>query len=212
MIYYSEMITLPANPSFAFVLQWLLQNSYPVMFIGMIFEGPTIIAAASFAVTMGYFNLGTIFILAVLGDFIGDFIFYSIGYFGKKALLVKKYDQKFKVPETKIEKLKSLVATHPWKIITIVKLSPFLCMPGLVAIGSIHFSPKKFAKIITSIIIPKTIIFMFIGYFFGHAYNQIYKVLKNGVVGIIIIIVFIFLIQFAYKKISARITKKLENE
>lgn len=205
------MITLPANLTFPVALQWLLQHSYPVMLIGMIIEGPTIIAAASFAVTMGYFNLGTIFILAVLGDVIGDFIFYSLGYFGRIAL-IEKYDHKFKIPTTRIEKLKNLVEKHPWKIITVVKLSPLLPMPGLIAIGSAHLPPKKFAKIILSIIIPKTIIFMVIGYFFGHAYNQIYKIIQNGIAGIVIVIIFMFLMQLAYRKISAKISQKLENE
>jgi membrane protein DedA with SNARE-associated domain len=205
------MITLTTHPTFLSTLQWLLQNSYPVMFLGMIIEGPTIIAAASFAVTMGYFNLVTIFILAVLGDVIGDFIFYSLGYFGKTALF-KKYDRKHKVSETRLDKLKSLVHKHPGKIVAIVKLAPLLPMPGLVAIGSTHLPPKKFAKIILAIIIPKTILFMAIGYFFGHAYTQIYKIINDGVLGIIIVVVFLFLMQYGYKKISDRISQRLERD
>jgi len=205
------MITLPASSGFLGVLQWLLQNSYPLMFLGMIIEGPTIIAAASFAVTMGYFNLLIIFILAVIGDIIGDFIFYSLGYFGKMAF-VKKFDKKFKISETRIEKLKTLVEKHPWKIIAAIKLSPLIPMPGLIAIGSTHLPPKKFATIIISIIIPKTILFMSIGYFFGHAYNRIYKIINNGVYGILIILVVVFVVQYLYKKISAKISQKLESE
>lgn len=205
------MINFFANFTFSAALQWLLQNSYPLMFVGMIIEGPTIIAAASFAVTMGYFNLGIIFILAILGDIVGDFIFYSLGYFGRTAI-IEKYNRRFKIPKIKMDKLKNLVEKHPWKIITIIKLSPLLPMPGLITVGSTHLSPKKFIKIILSIIIPKTIIFMALGYFFGHAYNQIYKLIKNGVYGIIIIIVFIFLMQYFYRKISTKISRKLEKE
>jgi membrane protein DedA with SNARE-associated domain len=205
------MITLTTHPTFLSTLQWLLQNSYPVMFLGMIIEGPTIIAAASFAVTMGYFNLVTIFILAVLGDVIGDFIFYSIGYFGRVAV-INKLDRKFKASKSRIEKLKKLVHQHPGKIVTVVKLAPLLPMPGLVAIGSTHLPPKKFAKIILAIIIPKTLLFMAIGYFFGHAYNQIYKIINDGVLGIIIVVVFLFLMQYGYKKISERISQRLERD
>ena len=78
------------NASFANVLQWVLHNSYPVIFLGMVIEGPTIIAAISFAATLGYFSLQTIFILAILGDLVGDCIWYSLGYFARKTI-IKKY-------------------------------------------------------------------------------------------------------------------------
>ena len=202
------MILPLSATSFPVVLQWLIQNSYPIMFLGMVIEGPTIIAAASFAVTMGYFNLYTIFILAVLGDVVGDIIAYSLGYFGRMAF-IKKYSSK-KIPESKMEKLKVLIAKHPWKIITAIKLSPIIPIPGLITVGSTHLSIKKFTTIILSIIIPKTILFMSLGYFLGNAYDQIYKFIDKGVYGILIVLIIAILIYYFYKKIAAKISKKLE--
>ena len=58
--------------SFTTALLTVTHIHYIAMFAIMIIEGPIITAVASFATTMGYFNLGIIFILAIFGDLIGD--------------------------------------------------------------------------------------------------------------------------------------------
>lgn len=199
------------NANFATILHWLTHHSYPVMLLGMIVEGPIITSAAAFATTLGYFNLAIIFGLAIMGDVIGDLLAYSIGYIGR-ITVVRKFGNRFGISEEKMEKLKHLFEKHPGKILLAIKLSPFLPVPGIITIGSTHLPFKKFILIDALIILPKTLIFVLLGYFFGHAYDRIYKYLNNGAYAFLIILVIASLVYYAYKKFTAKISKNLEKD
>jgi len=198
------------NASFTSVIQWVLHNSYPIIFLGLVIEGPTIIAASSFAATLGYFNLQTIFILAILGDLVGDFIWYSLGYFTRRTV-IKKYGRFFGASEARMEKIKYLLEKHPKKILFAIKLSPLMPVPGLMLAGSSKMSLKKFVPIIALIILPKTILFMCVGYFFGRFYAKISIYLNGGLYALGLTFLAIFLIQYIYKKSADLAAKKIEN-
>ena len=197
------------NASFASVLQWVLHNSYPIIFLGMVVEGPTIIAATSFAATLGYFSLQAIFILAVLGDLAGDFIWYSLGYFARRTV-IEKYSRFFGASNARMEKIKYLIEEHPKKILLAIKLSPLMPVPGLIVVGSSKMSLKKFVPIISLIILPKTILFMSVGYFFGRFYDKISTYLNGSLYALGLIFLAIFLIQYFYKKGADLASKELE--
>lgn len=197
--------------TFSVVLQWVIHNGYPIIFLGAIIEGTTTTVAASLAATMGYFNLAIVFVLALLGEIIGDSIWYTLGYFCR-SILIKKPNRFFGISEEKMEKLEKFIEKHPIKIIAAIKLSPFIPVPGLIMVGSSHFPPKKFALVISSIILPKTILFMALGYFFGHAYEKISIYINNGIYAVVILLVVGYLIYYLYKKITKRISKKFMND
>jgi len=199
------------NANFATILHWLTHHSYPVMLLGMIVEGPIITSAAAFATTLGYFNLAIISVLAIMGDVIGDFVAYWIGYVGR-ITVVRKFGHRFGISEERMEKLKRLLEKHPGKILLAIKISPFLPVPGIITIGSTHLPFKKFVLIDTLIILPKTLVFILLGYFFGHAYDKIYKYLNNGAYAFLIILVAASLVYYVYKKITAKISKDLEKD
>ena len=197
----------PAN--FSDALHWVLNHGYPIIFVGMLIEGPIITAAASFAVALKYFNLEIIFILAILGDLVADFAYYVIGYFGHITIL-KKHGHFFGISENKIEKLKNLLELHPGKILAAIKLAPFVPTPGLIIAGATHMSFKKFTIVSTLITLPKVIIFMVLGYYFGRAYDKISALAARGGYFIIIAASAIILVYLGYKKLTANISKKLE--
>lgn len=197
-----------AGGTFTPIFEWVIRNGYFILFLGMIVEGPTITAAASFAVTMGYFNLAAVFILAVLGDIVGDFIWYGLGYFGRLTV-IKKYGHFFGATDQRMEKLKHLLERHPGKILLAIKLSPFLPVPGLIVTGSTHMPPKKFFTVIFAIILPKTILFMGLGYFFGQAYDKISIYVNNSIYAIGALLVLTFVFNYIYKKTTGSISKTL---
>lgn len=199
------------NANFVNVLQWVLHNSYPIIFLGMIIEGPIITAVSSFAATLGYFSLQTIFILAILGDLVGDFIWYGLGYFTRQTL-IKKYGHFFGVSETRMEKIKYLLEKHPKKILFAIKLSPLMPVPGLIIVGSSKMSLKKFMPIISLIILPKVILFMFVGYFFGRFYDKISIYLNGSLYALGLILLAIFLLQYVYKKGANLASEELEKK
>lgn len=192
--------------NFSIALQWVIHHGYILMFFGMLAEGPIITAVSSFAASLGFFNIGVVFILAILGDWGADLIFFAIGYF-TRLKLVKKFGNLFGVSEEKIERLKHLLETHPGKILVAVKLSP-LALPGLIIAGSSHMSVKKFAKVAFLITLPKTILFMVVGYYFGKSYDKIAHYINNSFLIISVGLVAFALFYFLYKKLESRISHR----
>ena len=145
----------------------------------MVLEGPIITAAASFAAALGFFNIGIVFLLAILGDLVADFTYYLIGYFSRIAV-VEKYGHRFGMSRARMEKLETLLKHHPGKTILVLKLIPGIATPGLMMVGVSHMSPRKFTAICMSIILPKVVLFMALGYFFGRTYDAISKYVQNA--------------------------------
>ncbi len=195
--------------AFNTTLHWLVGHGYALMFLAMVFEGPVVIMAASFAASMGYFNPGIVFALAALGDLTGDLIWFAAGYFGRVAFL-SRFQHRFNASRERTRKLGQLINRHPGKTLVAIKLSPFVPIPGLVAVGASHLSPGKFAAIVSLIIIPKTVLFVALGYFFGYAYGTIALYLKGQIYAFFIILALALVFYLAYRRMTGRISARME--
>ncbi len=195
--------------NFASALQWVLVHSYWLMFIAMLVEGPVVTAAAAFAVALGYFNLIIVFILALLGDLVADVIYYFIGYISRVAI-VDKIGHRFGLTEARIKKIEHLAKQHSWKTMLVLKLTPFIPTPGLIIVGTTKMPLRKFTFYSLAITLPKTIIFMTVGYYFGRSYDLLSRYFKNGIIAIIIIAAVVFLIYYIYQKVTAALADRIE--
>lgn len=195
--------------SFAGALAWVKSAGYFLMFVAMVIEGPIISAAAAFAAALGYFNIFIVFALSVLGDLVGDFAYYGIGYFGRISL-VEKYGAKVGLTAERMAKMEDLIKTHPKKTIAAIKLAPMIPAPGLMMIGAIRMSFKNYAIMTLLVTLPKTIIFVLIGYYFGAAYDSFARYLQNGEYFVIAAIIITIAAYYLYKKLSERISLRLE--
>lgn len=202
------IISFLSSSSFQSVFQWAIHHSYPILLIGMILEGPILIMAASFAASLGYLSLPVIFGLAILGDVIGDVGCYVFGYFSR-ITVINRFGHYFGVTPNRMARLKALLERHPVKILTAIKISPIVPVPGLIVAGSSHMAPRTFISSILIIILPKTIVFIVIGFFFGGIYEQIRVYLNSAYTAVIISIALVGA-YYAYRRISARIATELE--
>lgn len=195
--------------SFSGALQWVKSAGYFLMFIAMIIEGPIITSAAAFAAALGYFNIFIILILSILGDLTGDFVYYGMGYFGR-VTVVEKYGHKVGLTKERMERMEKLIKEHPTKTMTAIKLAPVIPGPGLMMIGATKMPFWKYAWITLVVTLPKTILFMLLGYYFGRAYDTIAHYLQNGEYFILVALVLIVIVYYGYKKLSERISARLE--
>jgi membrane protein DedA with SNARE-associated domain len=194
--------------SFSYVFQWVIAHGYPLMFLAMCAEGPTVTAAATFAATLGFFNPFIVFILSILGDVIPDVIFYLIGYWGRLRL-VKKFGHRFGLTEKRIEGIEEAMHKHGGKTVAVLKYTPVVAAPGLMLVGAMRMNWWKYLWFVFIVTLQKTLMFMLIGYFFGRAYN-IGKYIKYGALAPLVIIVLYFIVAFLYKRYSAKIVSKIE--
>ena len=194
--------------TFQSVFVWVIAHGYPLMFLAMCIEGPTVTAAATFAVTLGYFNPFIVFALSMLGDIIPDIIYYAIGFLGRRTA-VEKLGKYFGLTENRITRLEQTIKTHGGKTVAILKYTPILATPGLMLVGAMRMAFPRFLWFVVIVTLQKTLTFMALGYFFGRAYN-IGKYIKYGALLPFIIIVIYFVFMLAYRKFSERIVNKIE--
>ncbi|MDO8664778.1 MAG: VTT domain-containing protein [Candidatus Liptonbacteria bacterium] len=207
--YRASRINISNVVSFSGALQWVITGGYLLTFVGMFMFGPIIISAAAFAAALGYFNIWLVFAIAVFGELAVDLILYAIGYFSRVAV-VEKYGHFFGLSKEKMEKLEKLIHAHPGKTLTAIKLAPVLPVPGLMLVGSMRMPVKKFALINFLIAFFRAIVFIVIGYYFGQIYDSLSHYIKNAEYILFAGIIAVFGIFYAYKKITEKISSKLE--
>ena len=198
-----------ATSAFDSSLKYVIAGGYVLMFVGMVLEGPMVTAAASFAAALGYFNIFAVFALALLGDLVADVAYYAIGYFSRVAV-IESYGPRFGVTKARMKKLEQLLRSHPKKTIVVLKLIPGIATPGLMMVGATRMKITRFASICVSIILPKVLIFMLLGYYFGNTYDSISKYVQNGEYFIIFSVIFLVVAYYCYTKLTSTFARRLE--
>lgn len=188
---------------------------YVFVFIIMIIEGPLITIAAAFAAAAGIFNVYIIFILAVIADAEGDLVYYIIGYWGR-IKFVEKYGKYIGLTPKRVRKMEALLSKNAWRTLLIAKTTPFLPTVGLITAGITKMPFKKYAKIVALIILPKTLLYVLIGYYSGKIHNLAMDYFHYGNYAIITAVILIIFIDYLIRKIaraaSSRFRERLSNE
>lgn len=204
-----NVATIADVATFSGALAWVKSVGYFVIFLAMVIEGPIITSAAAFAAALGYFNIVIIFLLSIAGDLVGDYIYYGIGYFGR-VQLVEKYGHRVGLTEKRMKHMERLIKKHPKKTLAAIKLAPLLPAPGLMMIGATRMSAKQYTWLTFIVALPKTILFMALGYYFGAAYDRFSTIFQNGEYFILIAVVLTVIVFYGYKKLSSVISTRLE--
>ena len=176
------------------IVALLLTYKYIILIPLAIAEGPIVSVIAGFLATLGIFNLIIVYMIMVLGDIVGDAIFYYIGYSGKNLF---RY---FKINEEKIEKAKLYFENNHKKAIAGSKIMWGIGTAGLIAAGALHVPYKRYFKTCAMYSLAQSFIMMFLGVFFGGAYELIGKYF-NYYSAIVSVLAIAFIIYFIFIKI-----------
>ncbi len=190
-------------------LHWLTSHGYFLMFVFMLVEGPVITAAGAFAAKLGYFRLSIVFSLSIAGNLLPDILYYALGYWGR-AKFVDRFGKYFKLDRQKIIKLESLMRDHAGKTLLVVKLLPFMAVPGLMAAGLTRMPLRKYITLSLAIILPTSLLFLLVGYYAGAAYGNLTARINNALYVASVIIAIFIIISYTWKKAGAKIASKIE--
>lgn len=188
---------------------WIVIHGYLIFLIIAIVEGPFATMAAGVAAGLGYFNVYIIIALALLGDIIGDFIFYGIGY-AIKGITHSRLLRYLGLTQKRIDYVEKILHNHMFKTVVLIKISPMIGPFGLIIIGASRASFKKFIISALIVSIPKTVIYVLIGYFSAETYLKLSKFFAQGQYVFWGAIVCLAVCYFVYMKIMKLITSKLE--
>ena len=207
MTFLVDIISVVKGSSPSGLLQFLQSSGYFILFFLMSIEGPIVTYVASFAASLGIFNIFYVFILSSLGNILGDMVLFYIGRFSKKKS-VEKYELKSLKP-SRMDRLRGYLERNPGRAIATVKFTPFVVVPGLVFIGSTSIKFRKFLLYSVLASMTYSLSMTLLGFFSGVAFLTIARYVKyiEYLIGIAIVIG--FLVYFIIKFISKRISKKM---
>ena len=190
---------------FTILTQLLQSYSYPIIFLLLLVEGPLVAYVAALSSSLGYFNLLYIAILAILGNIIGDIIYYLIGRASSNFHKPLKW---FKVKEETIQHTKNILHGHTGKAMLLIKLTPPLVLPGLIIAGATHVPFKKFLLYSSLVSIPYSLFFVFMGYYSGVAYTTFAHYFHIGEIILVIFVALSIGLFFYFRKLATKLAKK----
>ena len=157
-------------PSLEVVVGLLNQYGYFLLLPAAVIEGPIIIVIAAFLASTGIFNIYIVYVIAILGDIIGDIMYYWIGRAGRRTI-IPKYGKYLGVTEAKIAAAEAHYDKHLWKTLTFGKVTQAPILVIMVLAGATRADFWKYLFIVSVISVPKALVFTALGYYVGQSYT-----------------------------------------
>ncbi len=175
------------------------QIKYPLVFLGALIQGPTMMIGAGLLLHSKVFAVPPFFIALMLGDLTGDVIWYHIGYYFAGPF-TSKYGWLFSVSPELFEKAKvTLKHHHKWILfISKVTMGFGMALGTLMAAGAAHikFSTYMLLNILGGLVFITSLLLF--GYFFGQLY--IYVADTLGVVFVVVSVAVASLLVYGFSK------------
>ena len=197
------------NATFVSLVYWVIGHGYLLFFIATLFEGQLVTAAAGVAAALGYYNLELIILLSMLGDLVTDIAYYTIGYWSRRTLITR-YGSYVGLTEERVHFFERQLHRHVGKALLVIKLSPIIPVPGLIMIGSMRVSFKKFIRMSLLITLPKSLLFAFLGFYAGRTYERLSGTISSAQNLLALMALVIVITYFAYQKLTARIAEEIK--
>lgn len=189
------------------VMQWLLHYKYFVLFPVMVVEGPMITVIAGFLSSLGYLNIFVVYVVVVIGDLVGDSIYYAGGRWGRKRF-VRRWGRYVGIRMERIMQLQEYFAKHKAKTLIVAKLSHAIGAPVLVAAGVANVPYWQFVGINFLAALPKSLVLLLIGFYFGKGYAKISEYLDYTALGTVALAALLIMLYLIKKKIHKNLSNK----
>ena len=184
----------------------LIEHKYIFIFLGVAIEGMNTTILAGFLASVGVVSLWPAFFLALTGQIINAFGWYTVGYFaGSKP--IDKWGRKDEKSRKIIEKVEQYFKRYSGRAVFIAHITWSLTIATMIMAGSFKYDLKKFSLYNFLGSSVWVLMVFFVGYFFGQSYKYLFDYLKN------IVLVFLFLggaiaigylIKVVFRKIYVR--------
>ncbi len=190
--------------------QYIASSSYIFIFILMVVEGPIVTYIAAFASSLGLLNIYIIFLLASLGNIMGDIILYYIGKFGKQGI-IEKYFKKRRLKKSLIKKIEYSLKNHTGKTLAFVKTVPPFAVPSLIMAGIVDVPIEKFLLYSIPVSALSGLVFSVLGFYTGEAYKNFAIYFKRVELAVSATLVLVFIGWLVFRYIENKV-KKVETK
>jgi len=181
------------------IIAWIAVYKYQVMLPIAVFEGPIITVIGGFLASQGILNIYAVYVISLLGDILGDLLYYVLGRWGRNTFLMK-WARFLGASDEKIKKLEVHFARHSGKTLFFGKISHGVGSMILLAAGVSKMPVGRFVWYNLLSSLPKSLAFLLIGYYFGQAYKRIgqyidYTALLTFSIAVIIIVIYVVTVR-----------------
>lgn len=187
----------------------LYTYSYLVLFPLVVIEGPVVTIITGFLVSLGFMDFIPAYMTIVAGDLSGDVLYYSAGRWWLNNTykgVLKFLNINFKL----VHKLEAAIKKNKGPFLFFGKLSHAIGGLILFAAGSAGISFKEFLEFNFFATLPKSLILIGVGYYFGSTVSNFRRALDFTVLGLFIFTLILIGVYFAVTYVSNRYLKKLE--
>ncbi len=150
----------------------IVRHGYEALFLAAIAEGPVVTVIGAFLAAQGLLKLAWVYLVAVGADLVGDLLFYALGRSGR--LSGQRWQHRLSARQQRqLRWLQDGFHAHAGKTLLFGKLTHAVGFLVLIAAGSVRIPVRLFLGYNLLGTLPKTGLFVLIGYFVGAAYNRV---------------------------------------
>ena len=175
-----------------------------ILFLLAFVEGPIITVIAGFLSSLGHLNIFIAYAVIVCGDVFGDIMYYSFGYYGREKF-IERWGHYLGITMERIKRLEEHFKEHSGKTILFGKWTHAIGFAILLVAGIVKMPFRKFVWINFVGSLPKSLVFLLIGYYFGQAYQQIDKYFGYATLSMFFVIILVAGIYLFVKKYKNKI-------
>ncbi|MFM2485983.1 DedA family protein [Celerinatantimonas yamalensis] len=186
------------------MLDWMLSAisnyGYVALFIAALVEGPIAAVIGAFLASQGLLNIAAVYMVSVLGDMLGDLLLYGLG---RSSWMSSSFLRKRPNSSANL-KFSSLLAsfrTRPGRVLVTAKLTHAAGFIVLLGAGVARIPMRIFLGFNFLATLPKSAVFVLLGFFAGAAYHHIdfYLWLFSCVILAVLVVASLFYIRRMFK-------------
>lgn len=192
--------------AFGYLLVFLATFLESAPLFGLFVPGSLVIFTGGFISKLGFLKLWQVLAFAISGAILGDLVGYIFGrYFGKEFL--HKYGKYFLIKREYMDRAGDIACGHTGKALVIGRLNPITrsAAPFIVGAHKVNFWKFMFFNIIGGVLWG--VLFVCLGYLFGHGYAFAQRFEKWFLVVSLLLVIGIYVIVF-FKSLLEKIKNK----
>jgi len=166
------------------IIHLLIQYRYFILFPIAIFEGPIISVIAGLLIALKYMDFYVAFPVLVAGDLVGDLLLYALGHWGKKKFAAK-WGRYIGINNARLAKIEKHFEKNAGKTLLLGKVFHGIGGVFLFAAGAVNVPFPKFMWFNFLGTVPKSLILISVGFYFGYALATIKSILE--LVGVFVV-------------------------
>ena len=185
----------------------LYTYSYLILFPLVVIEGPLVTIITGFLVSLGFMGFIPSYLIIISADLTGDVIYYSAG----RWWLNRTYKgvlNFFHINLELVHRLEKALRKNRGPTLFFGKLSHAVGGLILFAAGSAGIPLKEFLEFNFFATLPKSLILLGAGYYFGRAVNNLQRTLDYTVLGLFVVTLILIGIYFTSVRLSDNLIKR----